>query len=289
LARYGTRAQARFALKDRGQSLDFVDQNHRKIEDAIASVVRGVPSAWRRVRLTRSQLDRFVFEPSDIVLAVGQDGLVANVAKYLTGQPVIGFNPDRGLYEGVLVRNDPADTTKIIEALMSGAISIEERTMVQVTLDDRQMLLALNEIFIGHRSHQSARYRIRVEQQEERQSSSGVIVSTGTGSTGWARSINSQRRSSLALPAAADAVLSLFVREAFPGTGFQATLTEAALHAKDTALITSEMDDSGVIFGDGIEDDSIAFTWGASATISVAAHRLRLVVSASTAILERAA
>lgn len=43
----------------------------------------------------RGDLDRFLFEPDDIVLALGQDGLVANVAKYLDGQPVIGSNPSR--------------------------------------------------------------------------------------------------------------------------------------------------------------------------------------------------
>ena len=42
----------------------------------------------------RNDLDRFVFGPEDVVVAVGQDGLVANVAKYLDGQPVIGINPE---------------------------------------------------------------------------------------------------------------------------------------------------------------------------------------------------
>ena len=45
------------------------------------------------------------FGPEDVIIAVGQDGLVANVAKYLDGQPVVGVNPDPQRNPGVLVRH----------------------------------------------------------------------------------------------------------------------------------------------------------------------------------------
>ena len=38
---------------------------------------------------------------------VGQDVLVANVAKYLSGQPVIGVNPEPERNSGVLVPRPP--------------------------------------------------------------------------------------------------------------------------------------------------------------------------------------
>ena len=50
---------------------------------------------------------------------------------------------------------------------------------VAAEADDGQRLLALNEVFVGHTSHQSARYRVTFGDAEERQSSSGVIVATG--------------------------------------------------------------------------------------------------------------
>jgi SPFH domain / Band 7 family len=62
-------------------------------------------------------------------------------------------------------------------------------TMAQATLHDGQTLLAVNDLFIGQKTHTSARYRIRYDDHEEDQSSSGIIVSTGAGSTGWYRSI----------------------------------------------------------------------------------------------------
>ena len=74
--------------------------------------------------------------------------------------------------------------------------------MVLAEREDGQRLLALNEIFVGHRSHQSARYLIRTREGEEHQSSSGVLCASGTGSTGWARSVARQRGLEARLPGA---------------------------------------------------------------------------------------
>jgi len=72
---------------------------------ALQTVSAAIPGGWRRGAVERSDLDRFLFEPEDVVIVVGQDGLVANTAKYLSGQPVIGVNPDPGDGMGVLVRH----------------------------------------------------------------------------------------------------------------------------------------------------------------------------------------
>ena len=68
-------------------------------------------------------------------------------------------------------------------------LTIERRTMAEARREDGQRMLALNEIFVGHASHQSARYRLSMaDGQQERQSSSGLIVAVPTGhSTGAVR------------------------------------------------------------------------------------------------------
>jgi NAD kinase len=277
LARHGTREAARFFLDTRGQSIDDVDERHRRFEATLDLVWQGLPVAWRRNRVDRSDLARFVFEPEDVIVAVGQDGLVANTAKYLDGQRVIGINPDPERFDGVLVPHRPERAAKLLRAAVEGRVEIEARTMVEATLDDGQRLLALNEVFLGHRTHQSARYRIAFAGRTERQSSSGVVVSTGTGATGWARSIHLARGGATKLPAPSDARLAFFVREAFPSVATGTTIVRGDVESEQAVEIVSEMNDGGTIFGDGIEEDRLAFGWGVRARVRVARERLRLV------------
>jgi hypothetical protein len=230
-----------------------------------------------RCPIDRADLSCFVFEPEDLVLALGQDGLVANVAKYLEGQLVLGVNPDPGAFEGVLVRHAPEAVADLLADAIQQRSKVEERTMVEARLDDGQHLLALNEVFIGHRTHQSARYRIRQGEKEERHSSSGLIVATGTGSTGWAKSINNNRRGNVALPKPTDPSLAFFVREAWPSRATGTSLCEGLVDPSHPLDLVSEMNEDGVLFGDGIEDDHLDFAWGMGAHIDLAAQRLRLV------------
>lgn len=278
IARHATHGQAAFFLETRGETIEPVEQRHRAFEQARALVLGAIPARWRRIEVDRADLDRFLFDPDDIVVALGQDGLVANAAKYLSlGQPLIGINPDPTRYEGVLVRHLAAAAGDLMADAAARRAAIEERTMVEALLDDGQRLVALNEIFIGHASHQSARYDLRIGDQRERQSSSGVIVATGTGQTGWSRSIRTERGSSLPTPAPIEPALTLFVREAWPSVDTGADLTEALVESIP-AEVTSRMEQSGVVFGDGIESDYLNLPWGAHATVAVSAQRLHLVI-----------
>lgn len=278
LARHGTRMQADFFLQTRGQSMGEVEERHASFQEALNLVLNAIPVSWRRGRVDRADLDRFLFEPDDVVVAVGQDGLVANVAKYLDGQPVIGINPAPSVYEGVLVPHAPSATVELLQLAASGQGEYEARTMVEADLDDGQRLLALNEVFVGHRTHQSARYRITCGRRTERHSSSGVITATGTGATGWAHSIKRERAQAIALPSATSGVLACFVREAWPSRATGASLTQATIDPGQSVEIVSEMDEDGVIFGDGIETDRLEFSWGRRVVVRAATNRLRLLV-----------
>ena len=170
---------------------------HDVQQAALTTVTAAIPLDWRRGEVERDDLARFLFGPEDVVVAVGQDGLVANVAKYLAGQPVVGINPDPARNPGVLVPHPPDATATLLLALDERReVQLEERVMVEAALDDGQTLRALNEVYIGHTTHQSARYRIATpDGSSEGQSSSGVLVGTGTGATGWCRSAAVERHS----------------------------------------------------------------------------------------------
>lgn len=276
LLRHGTREQARFFLETRGQRLADLEATDTVLREAERQVLAAIPTEWRRARVSRPDLDRFLFEPEDVVVAVGQDGLVANVAKYLRGQPVIGVNPSPGLYEGALVRHAPAQVGRLLIAAATGA-TCEQRTMVRASLPDGQQLVALNELFIGHRSHQSARYTLCYKKSRERQSSSGLLVCTGTGATGWARSVALRRESCPPLPEPCSRELVFLVREPWKSVSTGTTLVHARCSPEDTLSLTSEMNEGGVIFGDGIEDDRLELLWGQTVSIGVAPMALRLV------------
>lgn len=272
VARHGTRGQVAFFLSTRGRDLTEVEDRHRANQAALDSVTAAVPVDWRRGAVERADLDRFLFAPDDIVVVVGQDGLVANVAKYLDGQPVIGIDPEPGRNPGVLVTHAPRDAADLLHA--HGVV--EERTMVQARTDDGQLLLALNEIYVGQPGHQTARYRLAAPQRPaERQASSGLIVATGTGATGWCRSTWLERRSRLVLPGPAEHRLVWFVREAWPSPTTGTEQTEGEL--VDAPLTVEVESDHLVAFGDGIESDGLTLTWGQSVSLARARRTLRLV------------
>lgn len=280
LDRHATRGQAEFFLRTRGRSMQDVQERHDISTAALGSVRAAVPAEWRHAEVERADLSRFLLTPEDIIAVVGQDGLVANAAKYLNGQPVVGINPEPGVNPGVLVRHSPRAAAKLLQhAALAGPVGrlhCHELTTVTARLDDGQELSGLNEIFIGHASHQSARYQLTTPGgQAERQSSSGLIVSTGTGATGWCASI-ALERGGRQLPAPTDARLAWFVREAWPSPITGAALTEGILAAGESLRITVASDQL-VVFGDGMEDDRLTATWGQEITVQLGQRPLRLV------------
>lgn len=282
VGRHGTRQQTAFFLESRGRSMQEVEARHTAQTSAMTLAAGAIPLDWRRGQVERSDLARFLFGPEDVVVAVGQDGLVANVAKYLAGQPVVGINPEPARNPGVLVPHPPEAASRLLHDLTAAAtghqvqIRSQARVMAEATVDDGQVLRALNEVYIGHPTHQSARYRIETAAGEiERHSSSGVLVGTGTGATGWCRSAWLERRSRLRLPRPEEARLCWFAREAWPSPATGTEHTEGLVEAGQELVIVAESD--LVIFGDGIESDTLSLTWGQRAMLRVSSQRLRLV------------
>jgi hypothetical protein len=236
----------------------------------------------------RDYLPNFDFGRCVLAVVVGQDGLVANTAKYVGDVPIVGVNPDPVRNDGILLPFAPQEVRRAVRSHLDGEASLREVTLAEVNLNDGQRLLAFNDLFIGSRTHTSARYTIAANRDAEAQSSSGIIISTGAGSTGWLSSIFNMARGVgtwLGNPPAPaptlaweDRRLLWAVREPFVSKHSSARLVMGVIDEGEEITLESLMPSNGVIFSDGIERDALEFTSGSLARITVSSQRARLVV-----------
>ncbi len=286
--RFNTWPQAKFYLEHNGVDAEDYLREHDLYFMRIGEVENYLKGLGLLQRLERSFLPDYAFNPDDIVVVIGQDGLVANTLKYLDGQKVIGVNPDPERWDGKLLHFTVSDLPEIVEDVIRDNAQSKTITFAQAATNDGQVVLAVNDLFIGPQSHQSARYLLSWGGQEEVQSSSGIIVSTGFGSTGWFQSIlagavgitGSKTHHSMEAGFAWDAKkLQFSVREPFPSNTTGTDLVFGEVTETKELQIESLMPEKGVIFSDGLENDSVAFNSGTIAQVTIAAKEGVLVCS----------
>jgi len=286
--RFNNMTQASFYVKKMGGDIDEYVAESNVYKDSVASSLGQLQDLARVQRIDREYVPGFMFGEDDIVVVIGQDGLVANTLKYLNGQPLIAVNPDPARYDGILLPFRAPDLVYIVRDVLANRRRQKEITMAVARLNDGQSLLAVNDFFIGRQTHVSARYGVKIDGKEENQSSSGIIVSTGLGSTGWLKSVIAGAREiagSIAgheitgdvnTPQWDSDYLYYSVREPFPSNTTGTSLVFGKI--TDSLQITSQMPENGVIFSDGVEHDFLQFNSGIEAKISVAAQKGYLVV-----------
>lgn len=291
IVRFNTVDQARFYVEHLGADFGDYEAEHRVYRHAVQEAEATLRRFGRVHRLDRGFLANYLFAPDALVVVLGQDGLVANTLKYLRqAQPVVGVNPDPGRWDGVLLPFGVKDLAAITPEVLAGKRPARRVTMARVELSDGQELHAVNDLFIGPRTHTSARYAIEQGGHAENHSSSGVIVSTGLGSTGWFQSLLAGAAGiagrSLSGPVQAmrghgfawDADhLQYAVREPFPSHATQVGMVFGAITREQPLKLVSHMPGYGVIFSDGIEADYLEFNAGMTATVRLAQREGRLV------------
>lgn len=256
-------------------------------EQVVSRVRRDVDLGYPLSLVDRDFLPNFDFGRCAVVMVIGRDGLVANAAKYVGDLPIIAINPDPSRIDGVLLPFGAADARPAVQRVLAGRFNFEPVTLARVDLNDGQSMLAFNDFFVGCASHVSARYTLRVGDRAEPQSSSGVIVATGAGSTGWMSSVfnmaagvakwRGQPPPPAVTLAREERRLLWAVREPFRSRHSSAQLVAGMLEQDDELVVESLTPDRGVIFSDGVESDFLAFNSGTIARISVSQQAARLV------------
>ena len=290
IRRHNTVGQAQFYVEHHGGDFgDYLAEDHA-YRSAVECVSSFLEQYGRLQIVDRTLISGFLFGDNDLVVAVGRDGLVANTLKYLTVQKLIGVNPDPKRWDGMLLPFAPADLPRIVPEADRGQRRMRSVTLAEARLNDGQTLCGVNDIFIGQRTHASARYRLEAFGHTEAQSSSGIIVSTGLGSTGWlksvmtgvagiesARGVGRQCAGSIGFPWESR-YLYYVVREPYPSKSTGASLVYGKIDESHPIRIMSDMPENGVIFSDGMEQDCLEFNTGAIVTVGVSDRRGNLVV-----------
>jgi NAD kinase len=289
IERFNTQAQAQFYIEHAGGDFSAYLEEHDAYRRSFETVRRAIETGLKIQVMDRALVPTYLFSRGDLIVTLGQDGLVANTAKYVGAQPILAVNPDPRRFDGILLPFQPQDIGMRLATVLAGRARLRAITLAEAKLKDGQRLLAFNDLFIGAQSHISARYEIRYGTRAEAHSSSGIIVSTGAGSTGWLSSIFNETSGILSFLGGEpvkpmrmeweEEKLLFIVREPFVSRHSQAGIVAGVVQRGAPLLLESQMPTAGVIFSDGVEADRLEFNSGAIATIGVAPEKANLVAA----------
>jgi NAD kinase len=290
IERFNTKAQAKFYIESLGSNFDDYEAEHETFHAALNNLQTRLSQTIKNKTVERVYLPSFLFSEKNLIVVIGQDGLVANTAKYAKGCPIVAVNPDKARYDGVLLPFDTDNFMEAVEQVMSGRFSSQTMRFAEAKLNDGQRLLAFNDLFIGVASHVSARYKISFNQANEEHSSSGLIVSTQAGATGWLSSIFNMAYGVAGMfeknlhpkrPKLNPEELLFAVREPFKSIRTQTGITTGIIRHQQRLILESLMPANGIIFSDGIETDFLKFNSGSIASIGLAPETATFVTKQS--------
>ncbi|VDO56747.1 unnamed protein product [Haemonchus placei] len=186
-------------LRSKGHDVDDMIKSDAKQKAAAAEILARLEEAHIMTQVVSRQTLPTAVQWADLVVSAGGDGTFLTAAAAVTDKtPVIGINTDPVGSEGHLCiggKNPPHD---LIERIVNGKFKYANRSRIRVTVLNRKpeakngCTLALNEVFVGEdEAAKVSTYAISIDDQPMvKQKSSGLIVSTGTGSTSWYYGMN---------------------------------------------------------------------------------------------------
>ncbi len=286
IERFNTKSQAKFYIERLGGDFYDYEMEDEIFHGSLSSLQSQLSKVIKHKIVDRAYLPSYLFSDKNLIVVIGQDGLVANTAKYSQARPIIAVNPDRQRYDGVLLPFDTINFIGGVESVLSDNYQSRKVNFAEARLNDGQRLLAFNDLFIGASSHISARYKLSFNEHAEEQSSSGIIVSTQAGSTGWLSSVFNMAYGVAGLfekdmkpkqPKLKENQLLFAIREPFKSIRTQANISVGLINNQKHLRVESLMPTGGIIFSDGIESDFLQFNSGTIATIGIANETANLV------------
>lgn len=254
----------RFSVKDIALFKDMHISHQRTLAE-VRRVLRKLKINYHvSNRKARIPYDRY-----DLVITVGGDGTFLQAAGHLTDQLILGVNSDAKRSVGNFCVANEKNFEDIFDRIMSGKLPPTKfsRLLLKVS-DNKRKFYVLNDILACDINPAAmSRYEIAVEGRREEQRSSGVWVSTASGSTGAIRSSGGVRLKRTSEKA------QYRPRELYARSGRRYHLTGQVLSLKKPLKIRSLMR-KGVIYVDGAHT-KIPFAYGQTATVTRARSPIR--------------
>ncbi|MFO0415839.1 MAG: hypothetical protein ACK5Y6_00990 [Pseudomonadota bacterium] len=270
-----------------GESGSRVLGSHERQLQAIASCQRELESE-QIVHIEQLE-ERLATGSVKAIVALGGDDFLKLVSQHIEDLPVLGVNSDPATSTGVLLSTSIEKLPEAIQALETDSYKIERWTRVELTIDGTSCGRALNDVVLGKRDFRHmSRHELEVHGEKTQQRSSGILISTGAGSTGWFSSAGlylggKDRSFSREAP-----YIRFELREpqvkVYESNGHRIVElpphVEGTLVAGDCLRITSLNDDEGIASRDSL--DELPFRRGAVAELSVSSHPLRVIIPQET-------
>lgn len=220
----------------------------------------------------RDKLNKKQFKNKDLIIAVGGDGTFLRAAQFVGKQILFGVNADTKNKEGFLMKANKNNFEKKIERIINNKAKITKLTRLEANINNKRIgTLALNEFFVGSRkSYHAAKYVMQIGNKKERQKSSGILVSTPTGSYAWAKSCCSKT-----LPLNSRKY-QFVVREPYEGKVFKNyKLKYGMLNKAQKVRIISEMLD-GILVADSVSREH-RLKYGSKAVIKLSNNFVNVI------------
>jgi len=141
--------------------------------------------------MNRDKAKKTHFKNKDVIITIGGDGTLLRIShKVFDKTPIWGINSDIYHKEGFFMQTNRYNFEKHLKKLLKGEQHIKQLTRLETRINNKKIKdLALNDVYIGRiKAYLLSRYWIKIGKRQEKQKSSGVIVSTAAGSHAWLRS-----------------------------------------------------------------------------------------------------
>ncbi|MBN2492710.1 MAG: NAD(+)/NADH kinase [Planctomycetes bacterium] len=171
-------------LEKGGAEVERMERSHHIQKDAHARVL----AALARTDFEVTAVSRGEFrsaEGADLVVTVGGDGTFLRASHGVRDQPVVGVNTDPDASVGFFCTATAVNIASVLDHLEGLPRTTLHR--LEVSIDGTSVgALALNDVLYAHSNPAAVtRYRVAVNGTDRYRRSSGFLVATAAGSTGW--------------------------------------------------------------------------------------------------------